>query len=96
LHLAADTGVCCRHYIHDTRPGAPSVITIVSNPETIRDFIRIRDFLEGLQENGLLPYMEDVEEHMLARDERSWLSDYGLCESTETEPETAEMDGSER
>ena len=85
LHLAADAGVQCHHLIHDGPPRANEDIAIVSSPETIRDFTKVWDFLEGLEENGLLSHFDDVEEQELTREERSWLADYGMCEPAETQ-----------
>lgn len=96
LHLAADTGVQCHHHLRYPEKGYLDDITITATPRTNCDFTDVRDFLEGLQENGLLSHFEDVEEQELTPDERSWFADYGLCsvsEPPDKEPATEESQG---
>jgi len=96
LHLAADAGVQCRHHLRNPEKGYLDDITIMSTPETNRDFSNVRDFLEGLQENGLLSHFDDVEVQQLTRRERSWLAEYGLCEHPDKEQAAPESDGGNR
>lgn len=95
LHLAATSGIRCHYHLSYPDRGYADNITVESSPRTFSEFAKLRDFLEGLQENGLLSHFDDVEEQELTPEERSWLADYGLCESAEARAETDQIYGGE-
>lgn len=100
LHLAADAGILCHHHVRDTKSryldntGYLETITIESCPETPEDFRALFFFLEGLKENNLLVYMEDIEDHDLTPEERSCLAEYDLFSPAGID--TAGIEGGER